>query len=224
MQQRKALPIFILSALSSTVLIGQQSETPTPAGALQFPVVLTQNVTAGKTPVGTRVEAKLSVATLVGGKVVPKNALFSGEVIESAAKTASDPSRLAIRMNSIQWKDGSTTLAAYFDGWFYPTVEEAGQELLYGPQSQRRNWNGQGQYPDPNSKVYRPFPGSDADKSSAAPDTPSSTTSKNCVAMKGVEPQHGVDGRIALVSKRSNIKLDRYTTYVLAAVELAAQK
>jgi len=59
-----------------------------------------QSVTAGATPVGTKVQAKLVVATLVDGTVFPQNSVFSGEVIESVAKSATDPSRVAIRMDS----------------------------------------------------------------------------------------------------------------------------
>ena len=48
-----------------------------------------QDVTAGKTPVGTKVQAKLQVATLVDGTVLPKNTVFSREVTESVAKSES---------------------------------------------------------------------------------------------------------------------------------------
>ncbi len=51
-----------------------------------------QDVTAGKTPVGTKVQAKLQVATLVDGTVLPKNTVFSGEVTESVAKSESTSS------------------------------------------------------------------------------------------------------------------------------------
>ncbi len=46
-----------------------------------------QNVVAGKTPVGTKVEAKLTIATLVKGTVIPEGAVFSGEVVDSVAKS-----------------------------------------------------------------------------------------------------------------------------------------
>ena len=65
-----------------------------------------QNVAAGTTSVGTKVQAKLAVATLVDGMVVPRDAVLSGEVTESVAKSATDPSRLAVRMDSAQWKKG----------------------------------------------------------------------------------------------------------------------
>jgi len=182
-------------------------------------------VTAGKTPAGTKVQAKLEVATLVEGSVIPRDAVFSGEVIESVAKTKSDPSRVALRMDSVQWKTGSASIQVYLTPWYYPTNESVGQDLQYGPQQPaKRTWNGQGQYPDPNSKVYRPFPGSDSDKSASVPDTPSAITSNHRVLMKNVTTATSNDGTLALVSKQGNIKLDKLTIYVLSRGDLNAAK
>jgi len=49
-------------------------------------MIMRQSVTAGKTPVGAEVQAKLVVGTLGDGTVFPKNAIFSGKVIESVAR------------------------------------------------------------------------------------------------------------------------------------------
>jgi hypothetical protein len=228
------VPNLILSFCFSTAFLGQQSpsalgqqnpSSPLPPIAREFPVVMQQSVAAGKTPVGTRIQAKLGVATLVNGTVVPRNAVFSGEVTESVAKTKTDPCRLSIRMDSVQWKDGSASLKVFLTAWYYPLREQAGQDLQYGPtQPANRTWNGEGQYPDPNSKVYKPFPGSDSGKGGAVPDTPSSSLSNHRVLMKDVESASGTDGGVALVSKRTNIKLDKLTTYVLAAGDLLPTK
>jgi hypothetical protein len=186
---------------------------------------LQQGVTAGKTPVGTKIQCKLAIATLLNGTVIPRNATLTGEVTESAAKSATDPSKLAIRMDSVQWKSGTAEIKLYFTGSYYPNVNEAGQDLQYGPQQPAdRTWNGQGQYPDQNSHVYRPFPGGDSSKDSTVPDTPSSTAAPNSVTMKDVEAQRTSDGMIVLTSKRSNIKLERYTTYIVSAGETVPQK
>lgn len=101
-----------------------------------------------------------------------------------------------------------------------------GQNLQYGPQQPpSRTWNGEGQYPDTNSPAYKPFPGGDSDKGTGAvPETPSSTPSNHRVLMKDVEPTHNGDGAIVIISKRANIKLDRLTTYVLAADDLLPVK
>src|SRR5271155_1243367 len=54
-----------------------------------------RSAASGSSAVGTKVEAKLAVATLVTGVVVPQDAILSGEVTESVAKSASGPARLA---------------------------------------------------------------------------------------------------------------------------------
>jgi hypothetical protein len=111
----------------------------------------------------------------------------------------------------------------YLTAWYYPTVAEAGQNLQYGPtQPANRTWNGQGQYPDPNSKSYKPFPGGDSDSNANSPDAPSSVTSNHRVAMANVESERSSDGTITIVSHKANIKLDKFTTYVLASGDLPA--
>lgn len=213
----------IVAGLCTTCLTAQQK--PATESRLEFPVIFQQTVSAGKTPVGTRVQAKLSIASLINGVVVPRNAVFSGEVVESSAKTKTTPSRLAIRMNSLNWKNGTAPIAVYLTNWYYPSMAETGQALQYGPeQGPNKSWNGQGQYPDPDSKVYRPFPGDDSNKNQSVPDTPNAVTSKNRVLMKDVAAESRSNGVIALVSTRSNIKLDKFTTYVLGASDLPAVK
>jgi hypothetical protein len=223
--QTVALATLVLCVLSAA-LLGQEPTAPSgPAGVQEFPVMLQQSVAAGKTPVGAKIQAKLEVATLVAGTVIPRNAVFSGEVIESVAKTKTEPSRLAIRMDSVQWKTGSAPVKVYSTAWYYPARNEEGQDLQYGPQQPaNRTWNGQGQYPDPNSKVYRPFPGSDPNQNTSVPDTPTATTSNHRVVMKDVETVSRDDGTVTLVSKRTNIKLDKLTTYVLASASLLPAK
>jgi hypothetical protein len=221
----KTVSTLVLWVSLPGFLFGQQKPaTPTSPGAEEFPVMLQESVTAGKTPIGTKVQAKLGVATLVGGAVIPRNAVFSGEVVESVAKTKSNPSRIAIRMDSVQWKTGSAAVKVYLTAWYYPLRDAMGQDLQYGPQEPaNRTWNGQGQYPD-SSKSYKPFPGSESDKGSAVPDTPASAASNHRVLMKDVEYSNGSDGTLALVSKRTTIKLDKLTTYVLASGDLLPAK
>ena len=224
--QTTAVTTLVLCVSYSATLLGQEKRAGSaPSGIQEFPVILQQSVAAGKTPVGTKIQAKLGTATLVDGTVIPRNAVFSGEVIESAAKTKTNPSRLAIRMDSVQWKSGSASVKVYSTAWYYPLRDEAAQNLQYGPQQPaNRTWNGQGQYPDPNSKVYKPFPGGDPNQGTSVPDTPSATTSNQRVLMKDVETASGSDGTITLVSKRTNIKLDKLTTYVLASSDLVSAK
>ncbi len=219
------LPLLILGLSCSTTLLCQQTPATPPASAAaeEFPVVFQQNVVAGKTAVGTKVQAKLSMATLVNGTVIPQGAVFTGEVVESAARTDKDASKLGVRIESAQWKNGSAQLKLYLVGWFYPFISQPGQDVQYGPQQPAsRTWNGEGEYPADNSKVYRPFPSGSSDSGSSSPDTSTSAASHHRVQMKNVETDRDADGTILLVSNHSNIKLDKSTTYVLASSALLA--
>jgi hypothetical protein len=178
-----------------------------------------------QTPVGTEVQAKLVVGTMGDGAVFPKNAIFSGKVIESVANTSTELSRLAIRMDSVQWKDGSAAVKIYLTAWIYPTTVATGQDLQYGPQQcQVATWNGEGVYPDPNSPVVKPFPGGDSKDSDAVPNTTSAVTLRRRVPMKGVMSGKHDDGAAVIASTHSDIELDKLTTYVFAADELRASK
>jgi len=221
---RRVLPLLLGIVLCVGVSVGQLSPSPAPGSnpspetalAIEFPVVLQQSIIAGKTPPGTRVQASLVVGTLLNGKVVPRNAVLSGQIIESVAKAANAPARLSIRMDSAQWKDGSAPLQAYLTLRYYPVTQDSGPDLQYGPeQPAKATWNGMGQYPDRSSHTYKPFPsGSDADKDASPPSAP--VTSKQPTAMKNVESERNSTGGITLVSNRSNLKLDKVTTYIFA--------
>lgn len=100
--------LMIIVACSSGSSGQQQPRTTAPSTeAQEFPVVFQKSVTAGKTPVGTTIQAKLSMATLLNGIVVPQNAEFLGEIVVSQARTKNQASRLSLRMNSVSWKNGS---------------------------------------------------------------------------------------------------------------------
>jgi hypothetical protein len=215
---RHTLLVQLLVLLSVTLFSQQTPSTSTAAVALQLPVLLQDNVVAGKTPPGTKIQCKLIAATLVAGTVIPKSAVLSGEVVESLAKTGTAPSRLSVRMDSAQWKTGSASLKVYLTRWYYPTTEAAGQNLQYGdPGSPKRTWNGMGQYPDPNSPVYKPFPTESDKPKNSVPDTPAAVISDHPTLMKNVDSVRKDDGSLAIVSAHSNLKLDKLTTYVLAA-------
>lgn len=190
-----------------------------PPGVQEFPVILQDDVESGKTAVGTKIEARLTVATLVNHAVIPKDAIFSGTVIESVAKAGKSASRLAIRMDSVHWKDGSASIKSYLTALYYPKTVAKGPDLQYRPpEPPSKTWNGAGQYPNPDSRVYQPFPGRDSDTDTGAiPNATSTTTSGSTARMKDVALAPTSDGGIALVCERSNLKLDKLTTYVLAA-------
>ena len=205
----RLLPALVFSA---GVVLGQQRVAiPNTPGVLEFPAIMEQNVTAGATPVGTRIKAKLTVATLLNGVVVPQNAVFSGEVTESVAKSATGPSRLAMRMDSVQWKNGSAPIKVYLTGWYYPTRLEAGPDLADQPSG-------------PNSPASHPFPARDADGSAdSRPIAPLAVTSDHRVRMKNVESSRNNDGSFVITCGSSNIKLDKVTSYVLATGDLVAK-
>jgi len=216
---------FAFLVLSSVALLSQSATAPGSQSAREFPVLMQQNVVAGKTPVGTKVRAKLQIATLVDSVVCPRNAELIGEVVESTAKTATDASRLAIRMDSVEWKDKSVPVKVYLTEWYYPMMAvEPAQNLQYGPeQPAKKTWNGQGMYP-PQSGPYYPFPRKDEDPDTKAPNVPSNRLSDHRVPMKDLDVVTSREGTVALVSRRTNIKLDKMTVYVFAASDLLPQK
>ena len=195
-----------------SMLFAQQR--PAVSGALEFPVTMRQNVVAGKTPVGTKIEANLTIATLVDGKVIPVGAIFSGEVVESAAKSAASPSRLCVRMDSVRWKNGSASIKAYLSAWYYPVqmaLAEDGPDERPPTSEIRRNRSSSRAVP----------PGSLDFPDSAA------NTANHRMVMKDVESVASTrdrDSGTALTSGRLNIKLDKTTTYVLATGSLTTGK
>jgi hypothetical protein len=219
--------------LGSAVSLSQSTPAPAiSAAGLDLPVIMRQNVASGATPVGTKVEGKLAVATLVNGVVVPQDAILSGEVTESVAKSASGPSRLAIRMDSAQWKNGSApkvlqlTKKVYLTAWYYPAATLTTQDLSSGlpdaTHNPRLGSGTAGVYPGQRNPTSPPFPGTDTGTDTLpAPPAPASDISKHRVPMKNVESTRNDDGTVTLTSKRSNIKLDKTTTYVLAAGDSA---
>lgn len=242
---RKYKPIWLAMCtivLSSAVLLGQVSTTQKESGnnasppgvmgtsgtsgcvACELPIILRQNIEAGKTAVGTEVKARLVMATMVTGKVIPRDATISGEVIESLARSGNSPSRLAIRMDSAQWKNGSAKFKLYLTAWYYPPAPMVAPDLSYGPPGDRRNWGGV----DPT--VDTTDPPNPAQKLSTHEDNgvnagaPASVISTKRVPMKNVKSESRADGSLVLVSSRSNIKLNKVTTYSLAMSELLPGK
>lgn len=225
MSRRSILTPSLLVAVWCISSVAQQSPNATrqqpafvPAAGQEFPVTLQQNIVAGKTPVGSRIQAKLGEATLVKGNVVPRNAVMSGEVVESVAKSDAAASRLSLRLDSAQWKDGSVSIQAYLTIWYYPSILSA--DLQSGA-DQTASGNGMGQY-SPSSPGYHPFPPT-AESDSAGAATPPGF-SMHRLKMKDVETEGNSDGGIALVSKKSNLKLDKATMYVFGGINTEPAK
>jgi len=208
----KPVPLAILALVLGPLSLFAQSASPAAnlSPATEFPVTMRQNVVAGTTPAGTKVEARLSLATLVKGTVIPEGATLSGEVVSSSAKTATDPSRLAVRMDSLQWKKGSLEVKLYLTGWYYPVrtpnTENQDDSNMGGRLASNRNIGNIPSIPDP------------------LPPITANNLSSTRVVMKNVEHAVDAEGIITLTSTHSNIKLDKSTTYVFAAADLAAKK
>jgi hypothetical protein len=213
-RMRIAFRYLLAAVIWCAPVFGSQQPADTPPQ--EFPVTLRQKIVAGVTPVGTRVEANLTMATLVSGKVVPVGATFSGEVVESSAKSTDAPSRLAIRMNDVRWKKGSIDFKAYLTAWYYPPRSpledhEHDRNGIHGDIGMQRG--GPPESPEP-------YPGHSSPNGLDLPPAPTSSVSDHRVLMKDVEPENESDGTIAIKSTHFNIKLDKSTTYVLATGEL----
>ncbi len=122
MSSRVLVAILTMVVVVSAGSPGQQTNPTTGSmiGAQEFPVVFQSSVTAGKTPVGTTIQAKLSMATLLNGIVVPQNAEFSGEIVVSQARTKNQASRLSLRMDTVSWENGSARVKVFLSEWFSP--------------------------------------------------------------------------------------------------------
>lgn len=239
---KPASPVVCAIVLGSTILLAQApKDQKVPAAAAsstadtgtsaaldcvgcELPIILRQNVEAGKTAVGTKVEAQLVMATMMKGGVLPKGAMISGEVVDSVAKSNNSPSRLAIRMDSAQWKNGAAKFKVYLTAWYYPPAPMPPPDLSYTPPGERRNW---GQVDPTVDTTDPPNPAQRLSRhqdNSANADAPASFIAKNRVLMKNVQSASGADGSVVLVSPRSTIKLNKVTTYVLAGNELRPGK
>jgi hypothetical protein len=226
---RTILARSLLMIVCSPALFAQQkADQPKPAQqkpqaspTQEFPVTMRQNVVAGKTPVGTKIQARLTIATLVAGKVVPEGAIFSGFVVESMAKSASSPSRLSIRVDSVQWKKESASITAYLTSWYYPFRMTANDDMANQPPAGIHGDVGmqRGTGPRPPTPASQPFPTS-TQQGPDIPSAPTSNISDHRVEMKDVESERASDGAMSISSTRFNLKLDKSTTYVLATGEL----
>ena len=218
---RSVIAQAVILGFCSAASIAQQSPAASSSLVLrEFPIVLQQSVEAGKTPVGTKVQAKLAVDTLFHGTAIPRNAVFSGVILESVAKSGSTAARLAIRLETAHWKDRSTCMKAYLMPLYYAATFRPAQSLLDESQDPTsRTMNGAGQS-DP--RMNQPFPSGDSETiQGAIPDTP--TFSNRPVPMKDVVLKPADDGGIVLVSEHANIKLYKMTTYIFAAGEPPAK-
>ena len=172
-----------------------------------------------------QIRGRALLATIINGAVLPRGAVISGEVTESVAKSNNTPSRLAIRMDSAQWKNGEAKFKVYLTAWYYPPAPPmVSPDISYGPPGDRRNWGGVNPTVDTTDPPNPAQRFSTQQDNGVNADAPGSIISSKRVLMKNVKSASGADGSVVLVSSRSNIKLDKVTTYVLASNELLPGK
>jgi hypothetical protein len=204
----------------SAVVFAQQTPASSPPTLREFPVILQQNVKTGKTPVGTKIQAKLAAATQFSGTIIPKNAVLSIVVTESVAKSAKDKARLEIRIDTATWDGGWSPLKAYLMPLYYPMTAQTRQSFPNGAAAPSAGDEAD-QRTNSQSPMQRQFPGNNTEAAQeATPDVP--TISSRPVRMKNVELVPASDGGIALVSEHANVNLYKLTTYIFAADESAA--
>jgi hypothetical protein len=192
--------------------------------SLEFPASLQGKVVAGSTPVGAEVRARLAMATLMEGVVIPQDALIFGHVEQSVAKSNDAPAILKIKFESARWKKGSTPLTLYLAGCYYPvefrspadnpsglhgevgltmggappdTFPRAGGGMPNSGGLSTMDASGQGTYPDPRPSVTV------------------SEVAKHWVRMEKVETVVAPDGSLQITSHEKTLKLDKGTTYLL---------
>ena len=204
----------------------------TSSDLIEFPVTMQQKITAGITPVGTKVQAKLTISTLVHGTVVPRDAVLSGEITESVAKSADAPSKLGIRMDMAQWKNGSLPIKVYLTEWYYPPKSMMTEDdnpgyrgAMHGSIGITMGGGNSQTFPTATTPSGR-MPSDDSMPFPTTPDPgamPTNDSSTHRSRMPDVDSKRGEDGAIVLTSKKG-LKLDKNTTYVLATGDLHSQK
>jgi hypothetical protein len=205
--------LFAVSLFS----LAQQAATPsTSVSHLELPVELQQKIVAGSTAVGTPVRAKLTLATLVNGAVIPDGAIITGKVEESVAKNADSPSRLKIHFESAHWKNGGAPLSLFLAGSYYPieiTTTRNDESGMHGEVGVTMGGMQPGMPRAPTG-----VPTADASRNDDTMPDPQGTittseVSKHWVRIKGVDTATGADGSLEITSKERNIKLDKGVTY-----------
>jgi hypothetical protein len=200
---------------------------PKPEPILELPASLQNKVAAGSTAVGTEVRAKLTLATLVAGVVIPEDAIISGHVEVSVAKTKDSPSQLKIKFDSAHWKKGSTPLNLYMVSCYYPV--EFNTAATDNPSGVHGDVGvSMGGAPPPTSLPRgtttgglsaNGMPTMDAGRPDGFPDprpnVSLSEVAKHWVRMEKVDTSPTPDGGLQMSSNDRNIKLDKNTIYLL---------
>ena len=216
--------------LASCVTLFAQTSKPVqnPQPSVELPASLQTKVVAGSTPVGTEVRAKLTMATLMDGVVIPQDAVISGHVEQSVAKTGDAPSLLKIKFESARWKKGSAPVTLYLAGCYYPIEFQSpsndpsgvhgqiGINMGSAAESSPNRANGGMNGGLPNGGMPSTM---DANRLDNYPDPRPGTTvseiSKHWVRIENVDTVVTSDGSLQIASQQRNLKLDKGTVYLL---------
>jgi hypothetical protein len=220
--------------LATCVTLFAQATKPasSPQPSVELPASLQTKVVAGSTPVGTEVRAKLTMATLMDGVVIPEDAVISGHVEQSVAKTADAPSLLKIKFESARWKKGSALVTLYLAGCYYPIEFQSPTANdptgLHGniginmgsaaESSPSRTNGGLANSGLPNSGgMSGPMDATRLDNNypDPRPGTTVSEVSKHWVRLENVDTLVTPDGSLQIASQQRNLKLDKGTIYLL---------
>jgi len=225
MKRMLVFPVFLWALVSAA-----QTGRAVPASAQEFPAVLMQNVEAGKTAVGTVVNARLMIGTLAGGMVIPEGAVLSGVVEQSLAREGKVPTLLKIHMTKAAWKDHAIALSLYLSDQFYPARTgpspeasdfDASKSRMRGVEVQSRNIVGRGGVTAVTVVVNTP-------PKAVIEDTTQGGKTENRagatlgfagrVKLKGLAAVPDSTGGLAVISDSKKLKLDRATCYSFQGV------
>jgi hypothetical protein len=172
------------------------------------------------------------MATLMDGVVIPQNAVISGHVEQSVAKTKDIPSLLKIRFDLARWKKGSAPVNLYLAGCYYPIDFRSPSDSASGMHGEIGVMMGSAP-PDglPRGNSGMPtaeMPSLDASRQDTYPDPRPGVTlsevSKHWVRMEKVETVAAPDGGLQVTSSDRNLKLDKGTVYLLRNAPQPAAK
>ena len=226
---RKVRVAVVLLASCGSLLAQNSKPVSSPQPSVELPASLQTKVVAGSTPVGSEVRVKLTIATLMDGVVIPQDAVISGHVEQSVAKTTDAPSLLKIKFDSARWKKGNAQVTLYLAGCYYPVEFQSPANDPSGIHGQIGTTMGSASESTP-GRTTGGMPNSgmpnggmsgtmDASRLDTYPDqrpgTVFSEVSKHWVRIENVDTVVTPDGSLQITSQQRNLKLDKGTIYLL---------
>ncbi len=221
------LEIAFVIGVACLLVQAQQPKVNSPVQPrIELPAVLQQKIVAGSTAVGTEVRAKLTIATLVNGVVLPDGAVITGRVEKSLAKTADSLAHLKIKFESAHWKTGDLKLEIYLVGSYYPIEFQTPADQVSGAHAEvgvmvgGSPAVGRGRNGIPPSDAETP----QDDPTDPRPNITHSEVSNHSVRIKNVDTAVATDGGLEITSNERNLKLNKGIIYSLQSAGAAPAK